>query len=104
MSAPSATPVLRTVPELAPPRANLLALLAWGLLLALLAGSWQGADMRPLDLVRDGGNMAAYAADFFPPKFADWRMYLQEMVITLQIALWGTALAVVNDTSETPPL
>ncbi len=52
--------------------------------------------MRPLDLWRDGGNMATYAAEFFPPNFTQWRMYLQEMVITLQIALWGTALAVVT--------
>ncbi|MGB4582942.1 MAG: phosphonate ABC transporter, permease protein PhnE [Rhodoferax sp.] len=95
MSAPTSMPVLRAVPALETPRANLLGLLAWGLLLALLAGSWQGADMRPFDLVRDAGNMATYAADFFPPKFTDWRMYLNEMVITLEIALWGTALAVV---------
>ena len=77
------------------PRTSIGALLAWGVLLALLAGSWKGADMRPLDLVRDSANMVTYAADFFPPKFTDWRIYLQEMVITLQIALWGTALAVV---------
>ena len=77
------------------PRTSLLVWLAWGILLALLAGSWSGADMRPLDLVRDSGNMATYAADFFPPKFTDWRLYLTEMIITLQIALWGTALAVV---------
>jgi len=77
------------------PRTSLFALLAWGILLALLAGSWRGADMRPLDLLRDAGNMATYAADFFPPKFGEWRLYLQEMVVTVQIALWGTALAVV---------
>jgi phosphonate transport system permease protein len=76
------------------PRTSLLGLLAWGALLALLASSWRGADMRPLDLVRDAGNMATYVADFFPPKFGEWRFYLQEMVVTLQIALWGTALAV----------
>jgi len=77
-----------------PPRANLAALLAWGILLALLAGSWKGADMRPADLVRDSGNMAEYAASFFPPDFKEWRVYLQEMVVTVQIALWGTFLAV----------
>lgn len=69
-------------------------LIGWGLLLAVLAASWQGADIRPLDLLRDSGNMAAYAAGFFPPDFADWRMYVQEMIVTLQIAVWGTALAV----------
>jgi phosphonate transport system permease protein len=58
-------------------------------------GSWKGADMRPLDLWRDSGNMAEYASDFFPPNFRDWRFYVQEMVVTLQIAVWGTALAVV---------
>jgi len=69
---------------------------SWGVVLALLAASWQGADMRPLDLVRDSGNMATYLADFFPPNFSDWRIYVEEMVVTLQIALWGTALAVVT--------
>ncbi|MDX2218082.1 MAG: phosphonate ABC transporter, permease protein PhnE [Burkholderiales bacterium] len=66
----------------------------WGVVLGLLALSWQGADMRPADLVRDSGNMAKYAADFFPPNFANWQLYLKEMLVTLQIALWGTALAV----------
>lgn len=70
-------------------------LLAWGTLLALLAGSWKGADMRPGALLRDGGNMLTFAAGFFPPNFHDWRVYLSEMLVTLQIALWGTALAVV---------
>lgn len=78
-----------------PPRANLAVLAGWGVLLAVLAASWRGADMRPLDLVRDSGNMAQYAASFFPPDFREWRVYLQEMVVTLQIALWGTVLAVV---------
>lgn len=76
------------------PRPGLPTLLAWGALLALLAASWQGADLRPGDLVRDAGNMAKFAADFFPPDFRQWRHYLQEMLVTLQIALWGTALAV----------
>ncbi|HSV80999.1 MAG TPA: phosphonate ABC transporter, permease protein PhnE [Ramlibacter sp.] len=78
----------------APPRANLGVLVGWALLLALLAASWKGADMRPLDLLRDSANMAEYAASFFPPDFREWRMYLQEMLVTLQIALWGTFLAV----------
>ncbi len=69
-------------------------LLLWGGTLALLAGSWKGADMRPFDLFRDAGNMAQYASGFFPPNFREWRIYLQEMLITLEIALWGTALAV----------
>ena len=76
------------------PRTSLATLVLWGLLLALLAGSWQRADMRPLALFRDAGNMAEYASGFFPPDFSDWRHYLGELVVTLQIALWGTALAI----------
>lgn len=81
-------------PGAALPRTGLPTLLGWGAVLALLAASWQGADMRPGDLVRDSGNMAKYLADFFPPDFRQWRHYLSEMLVTLQIALWGTALAV----------
>lgn len=70
-------------------------LIGWGLFLAVLAWSWQGAEMNPLALYRDAGNMAVFAADFFPPDFTDWRLYLKEMIVTVQIALWGTVLAIV---------
>jgi phosphonate transport system permease protein len=80
----------------AAPRRGLGWYIAWGALALVLAASWQGADMRPLDLLRDSGNMATYAAEFFPPDFAHWRLYVAEMVVTLQIALWGTALAIVG--------
>lgn len=76
------------------PKRNLWTLLGWGVVLAVLAASWKGADMRPAELLRDSGNMAQYAASFFPPNFTDWRIYANEMLITLQIAVWGTALAV----------
>jgi len=92
---PTATSALPRL-ESAAGRPRFASLLAWGVVVALLAASWRGADMRPLDIVRDAENMARYAADFFPPDFAQWRLYLQEMVITLQIALWGTALAIVT--------
>jgi len=76
------------------PRRSLGSMLLWGLLLGTLAVSWTGADMRPLDLFRDSANMGEYLSGFFPPNFSDWRYYLQEMLITFEIALWGTALAI----------
>lgn len=76
-------------------RRSIFTHLGWGLGLALLAWAWHGAEMRPLDLVRNAGNMAEYAAAFFPPDFRDWRYYLSEMAVTLYIAIWGTVLAVV---------
>jgi phosphonate transport system permease protein len=76
-------------------RPGFLNLLAWGLVLGLLAWSWQGAEMRPMALIGDSANMASYAAEFFPPDFTDWRIYVAEMIVTVQVAIWGTLLAVV---------
>jgi phosphonate transport system permease protein len=81
-------------PVAALPRRGLGTALAWGAVLALLAASWKGADIRPLDLVRDAANMGQFAAGFFPPSFKDLPIYLGEMLVTLEIAVWGTALAV----------
>lgn len=90
------TPSSLALAAAAAPKRSLTWYAGWGLLLLLLSASWQGADMRPMDLLRDSGNMARYAAEFFPPNFAQWELYLQEMLVTLQIALWGTALAVLS--------
>ncbi len=46
-------------------------------------------------LVADSGNMATFAGEFFPPDFTDWRIYVAEMIVTVQVAVWGTVLAVV---------
>lgn len=69
--------------------------LVWLFVAILLAWSWHGAEMNPLMLWRDGNNMRVFAADFFPPDFHYWRLYLAEMLVTVQIAVWGTALAIV---------
>ena len=71
-------------------------LLIWGAILGLLAASWEGADMRPADLINDAGNMVSFAKGFFPPDFHNWRMFVSEMWITVQIAIWGTALSIVT--------
>ncbi len=93
MTSPVSLKMQNTLPL--PPKQPIGRTLFWGVLLAVLIASWKGADMRPLELLRDGGNMGIYAASFFPPDFHDWRTYLQELLVTIQIAVWGTALAVV---------
>ena len=69
--------------------------LGWLVVLAVLVWAWQGAEIRPLDLIKDAGNMGTFAREFFPPNFHDWRIYLSEMVVTIHIAIWGTVLAIV---------
>ena len=69
--------------------------LGWGVVALILAWSWNGAEMNPAMLWRDADNMRVFLADFFPPDFRYWRLYLSEMLVTVQIAVWGTALAIV---------
>ncbi|MFT0849712.1 phosphonate ABC transporter, permease protein PhnE [Achromobacter sp. F4_2707] len=77
------------------PRRSSFAWLGWGTLALILAWSWEGAEMNPAVLWRDADNMRAFLADFFPPDFRHWRLYMSEMLVTVQIAVWGTALAIV---------
>lgn len=68
----------------------------WIVLAVLLAWSWKGAEMsRWTFLFSDAGNMAQYIQGFLSPNFEEWRYYLEEMVSTIQIALWGTFLAAI---------
>jgi phosphonate transport system permease protein len=77
-------------------KASVLKWLGWGIAALVLAWAWHGADMRPFELFRGADNMAKLAADFFPPDFHDWRLYVDEMLVTIAIAIWGTALAIVG--------
>lgn len=67
----------------------------WMVLAALLAWSFNSAEIyRAPSLITDAGNMASYGSGFLSPNFKDWRFYLSELVVTVQIAVWGTFLAV----------
>jgi phosphonate transport system permease protein len=72
-----------------------LTLLGWIVVIVVLGVGWHGADMRPLDLWSDAGNMGQFAKDFFPPNFSEWRTYVHEMYVTLSVAVWGTVLSLV---------
>ncbi len=72
-----------------------LTYLGWGIFAIILMWAWEGAEIRPLALILDAGNMREYAAGFFPPDFHFWDLFLEEMMVTVQIAIWGTVLAVI---------
>jgi phosphonate transport system permease protein len=69
--------------------------LGWGLTIVVLAWAAHGADLRLHEVVRGAPYMADFLRRMFPPNIA----YLPELVgptlETLQMALWGTLLAVV---------
>src|SRR5262249_22205410 len=52
-------------------------------------------EMRKIGLlITEWRNMAEFAAGFVRPSLQYWTVYVREMVETVQIAVWGTALAV----------
>jgi phosphonate transport system permease protein len=65
------------------------------LLACYIVWSYIGAEIKPLDLVKDSGNMVILARDFFPPDFRDFTYYLKEMLTTIHIAFWGTLFALI---------
>jgi phosphonate transport system permease protein len=82
-----------------PPRdwsRSIFNLVVWGGLVAALVWSFAPAEMyRFVGLFTDAGNMADYASGFLHPNFKDLDYYLEEVVLTVQIAVWGTTLAVI---------
>lgn len=71
-------------------------LFATAVVLIALVWAWQGAEMYRLPFLwTDRENMASYLGDFFPPDFRYWKLYLEEMIVTIKLALWGTALSIV---------
>lgn len=63
--------------------------------IAVLALSFQAAEIyRAGELVTGWRNMAQFGSAFLSPNFHEWRDYLSDMIVTVEIAVWGTALAV----------
>lgn len=94
----SATAAIRDLP-IHPPKPgakhSLVKLVFYGLVAAILVWSYRGAEVSPGRLFADAGNMATFLGDFFPPDFSEWRYYLDELIVTFHIAIWGTVLAVI---------
>jgi phosphonate transport system permease protein len=51
-------------------------------------------ELRPLELVRDAGNIAVFLRGYLNPSFAHVGEYAWQCVVTICIALWGTLLAI----------
>jgi phosphonate transport system permease protein len=70
---------------------NLLSALVLAVALGWAA---QVIELRPLELLRDVGNIGVFLKGYLHPSLAHVRLYAWQCVITICIALWGTAMAV----------
>src|SRR5437870_3510865 len=53
----------------------------------------QVVELRPLELLRDIGNIGVFLKGYLHPSFAHLRDYAWQCLVTVCIALWGTVLA-----------
>jgi len=87
-------------PLVPPPRAplsrRLIDLLLWGGIVAVLVVSFEPVEMQRLALVvTKSQNMRQFGSEFLHPDFSLWATYVAQMWLTVQMALWGTFLALV---------
>lgn len=74
---------------------TLVAFITLFIAVAILAWAWGMAEMDPIELIEDAGNMVILGQDFLQPDFRRWEFYLDKMLETTAIAIWGTLLAVI---------
>lgn len=84
---------------LRPPRRSLRErapdLLIWGGVAFVLLYSFGDVEMSKVTLLfTNSANMREFGADLLRPDFTHWKIYVAQMWLTVQIALWGTVLAV----------
>ena len=70
-------------------------LVVWGGVLLLLLISFHPVEMQNASkLITNSDNMRQFGAELLKPDWTDWKTYVGKMWLTVQIALWGTFLAV----------
>ena len=94
MTAAVAAPI--PPPPIRPLRQRLVDLMVWGGVAALLVISVRAVELGRVGLLfSNSNNMRQLGQSFLHPDFTLWPLYVANMWLTLQIALWGTALAVI---------
>jgi len=71
-------------------------LLVWGGVILLLLLAFGPVEMRNAGkLFANSENMRVYGRELLNPDFTNWRLFVAQMWLTVQIAMWGTVLAVI---------
>jgi len=98
MSEQGATPTteVRLRPPARPMSARVFDIAVLVGLVLVLAISFNAAQMYKFsDLIANSSKMGRYLSAFLHPDFTYWRLYLEELLNTMAIAVWGTLLAVI---------
>ena len=70
--------------------------LVWGGVIVMLIVAFGPVEMRRLPMLfTNSENMRQFGQELIKPDFGLWKLYVSQMWLTVQIALWGTVLAVV---------
>lgn len=95
VSGPFAAIHAGTIPALPARRSELgrSLLTAFGMAI-VLAWAARIIELRPLELVRDIGNVGIFLKGYLNPSFAHIGEYARQCVVTVCIALWGTVMAI----------
>ncbi len=95
MTSPLGALALGPTPPAPPRESNVGRGLAATLALAVVFGlAARVIEVRPLELLRDAGNIGVFLRGYLHPSFANVGEYAWQCVVTVCIALWGTLLAV----------
>jgi len=83
-------------PPVRPLSARLFDLVVWGGVIVLLLISFRPAHLERAGLLfSNSQNMREFGQEFLRPDFSLWLTYVDQMWLTIEMALWGTALAMV---------
>jgi phosphonate transport system permease protein len=72
-----------------------LDILVWGGVAVLLILAVRPVEMSKVTLLFvNSGNVREFSKELIRPDFAQWKLYVAQMWLTVQMALWGTTVAV----------
>ena len=95
MTASASPPGVVPPPPVRPLADRLIDLVVWGGVIALLLASFGPVELRRFPLLfSNSANMREFARSFLHPDWGDLKTYGAAMWLTIQIALWGTLLAI----------
>ena len=63
--------------------------------IAMLIFSGIQSDLSFIELAEGTGTMAENIVKYFPPEFANWKLYLEETIESISMGIWGTLLAAI---------